>query len=65
MKIQPMYYVVSVISTAQCPRMDLNKKSLPKPKTITAGKPIPHWSILADFRPMGCKLSSCGSLWSE
>ena len=28
-KIYPMYYVVLVISTAQCPRMDLNKSPYP------------------------------------
>ena len=29
---------------SQRPRMDLNKKSLPRPKTTTAQKPIPNMS---------------------
>ena len=98
----------------QCSRTDLNKTSLPRPKTTTAWKLIPHrsniyknwnpqhWvplhsfqkssftnrkksftvstfklillnkkfpmcriSILADIRPMGYKLSCCGSIWSR
>ena len=34
--------ISTVLSLTQCPRTDLNKRFLPRPKTITAWKLIPH-----------------------
>ena len=38
---------LEIPNKAQRPRMDLNKKSLPRPKTTTAWKPIPHRSNIS------------------
>ena len=35
------------VVTSQCPRTDLNKRFLPRPKTITAWKLIPHRSKIS------------------
>ena len=35
---------MDISNVAQCPRADLNKKLLPRPKTTTAKKLIPHRS---------------------
>ena len=38
---------ISEVYYAQCPRTDLNKIFLHRPKTITAGKLIPHRSNIS------------------
>ena len=43
----PIWTCWSLFYLAQCPRKDLNKRFLPRPKTITAWKLIPHRSKIS------------------